>query len=430
MTFDPLAPSDAPPHATRTGPARPAALACLARRLGLGRARPRTDLDSLARRILLPSLAISDEEHARTRFHDTGQRLARQEDWARLADRIAQADAERLHTPGGETAAGLLARGARADAVAAAEDALQDGRAPDPAGLDALEEVRADHTGSYPIALVIALTHMDIGRAWRMCGAAAIPPQDREARFLDHFRRAEDLLARFDAADGDAPSLAAAQCALLAARPAPRRQVADDYARLIALDPGCAQHLRALGEALLPARFGSFDAVDLEARRMAAQTGTRQGAGAYAWVWFDALAGDPAGLGTVDPDFFIDGLHAIAGRNADQHVINEIAAFCGLAMAPRTGAARLPAAQERARAAIHASLDWLIARHLRELHPLIWSQALIGRGPAHTLPPRRALMARGRQAALRVIAERFAKDLADGGALAFSSAGMYRIPAL
>lgn len=428
MTFDPLAPSDAPPRAARPKSARPAALAWLARRLGLARSRP--DIDSLTRRILLPSLAISDEEHARTRLHDTGQRLARQEDWTRLADRIAQADAERLHTPGGETAAGLLARGARADAVAAAEDAAEDGRTPDPAGLDALEEVRAEHVDSYPIALVVALTHMDIGRAWRTCMARGTTPQHRETRFLDHFRRAEDLLAPFDAAARDAPSLAAAQCALLAARPAPRRRVADDYARLIAIDPGCAQHLRALGEALLPSRFGSFPTLDLEARRMAALTGARHGAGAYAWVWFDALARDPAGLGTVDPDFFIDGLHAIARRTPDQHVINEIAAFCGLAMAPRSGTARLPAAQERARAAIHACLDWLVARHLRELHPLIWSQALIGPGPAPSLPPRRTLVTRGRQAALRVIAERFADEMADGGALAFSSAGMYRIPAL
>lgn len=428
MTFDPLAPSDAVPRAARRKPARSATLTRLLRHLGL--AQPRADLDSLARRIILPSLPISDEEHARTRYHDEGQRLARQEDWARLADRIAQTDTARLHTPGGAAVAGLLAQGARADAVAAAEDAAQDGRAPDPAGLDALEEVRADHAGTYPIALVVALTHMDVGRAWRLCAARGTSAQEREAQFLSHFRRAEDLLEPFDPETFDTPSLAAAQCALLAARPAPRRRVADDYARLIALDPGSTQHLRALGEALLPARFGSLDALDLEARRMAAQTGALHGAGGYAWVWFDALALDPTGLGTVDPEFFIDGLHAIAARRPDQHTINELAAFCGLAMAPRAKAARLPAAQERARAMIHDCLDWLIARHLHELHPLIWSQALIGPDLAPSLPPRRALVARGRQAALRVIAERFSDEMADGGALAFSSAGMYRLPAL
>lgn len=428
MTFDPITPSETPRRTEWRKPARAPVLGRLLRRLGL--ARPRTDIDSLTRRILLPSLAISDEEHARIQFHDAGQRLARQEDWARLAERIGQADAARLRTPGGEAVAGLLAEGARADAVAAAGDAVQDGRTPDPAGLDALEQVRADHPDSYPIALVIALTHMDIGRAWRMYTAKGTATQDREAHFLDHFRRAEDLLAPFDAETHGAPSLAVAQCALLAARPAPRRRVADNYARLIALDPGSARHPRALGEALLPSRFGTFAELELEARRMAAQTGAHHGAGAYTWVWFDALAIEPGGLGTVDAEFFIDGLHAIAAQTPDQHIINEIAAFCGLTMAPRTGAARLPATQERARAAIHACLDWLVARHLHELHPLIWSQALIGPGSGPSLPPRRALVARGRQAALRVIAERFADEIADGCALGFSSAGMYRLPTL
>jgi len=422
MTFDPITP-DNPRRAARRKPAQPRALGRLLRRLGLRR--QRADLDLLAQRILLPSLAISDEKHARTRLHDTGQRLARQEDWTRLADRITQADAARTHTPGGETAASLLAAGARADAVAAARDAVGDGREPDPAGLDALEQVYAGHEGSYPIALVVACTHMDIGQAWRTGGSAGTDRQDREARFLDHFRRAEELLAPFDAWAHDAPSLAAAQCALLAARPAPRRRVAGDYARLIALDPDCTQHLRALGVALLPARFGSLDAVNLEARRMAAQ----HGAGAYAWVWFDALALDADGLGVIDPDAFTEGLQAIAAQHPDQHIINEIAAFCGLVMAPRCGTARLPTARDRARATIHDCLDWLVARHLHELHPMIWAQALTGPGPASWLPPRRVSLAQGRQAALRAIAGRFADDLADGSALGFSSAGMYRLPA-
>lgn len=428
MTFDPLAPSDAPRHAARRKPARMPALAWLLRRLGLGR--PRADLDALARRILLPSLAISDEEHARTRLRDTGQRLARQEDWIRLADRIAAADAARLHTPGGGSAAGLLAEGARADAVEAAGDSIMDGRAPDPAGIDALEQIRADQPDSYPVALVVALTHMDIGRAWRGCMTECTAPQDREARFLDHFRRAEELLSPFDAETHDAPSLAAAQCDLLAARPLPGRRVADDYARLVALDPDCAQHLRALGKALLHARSGSFAELETEARRMAARPGEGNGAAAYAWVWFDALTADPAGLGTVDTEVFIAGLHAIAVQHPDQHVINELTAFCGIAMAPRTGTARLPAAQDRPRAAIHDCLDWLVARHLHELHPLLWAQALTGPASARAFPQRRGLVTRGRQAALHLIAERFADELADGGALGFSNAGMYRLPAL
>jgi len=417
---EPLSPRPAPPRR------RPVAhaLSRLLRRLGLVQ---RPALDDLSRRILLPSLPVSDEEHARAHHHRAGQCLARQEDWNILAARVIEADHRRWHTPAGETVASLLAQGARADLVAAAEDAIADGRAPDGAGLDALEMVQAEDPGCYPLALVVALAHMDIGRAWRARAGDAQARRRGEQAFLEHFARAEALLEPFDPEARDAPSIAAAQCALLAARPAPRRRVADDYARLIALDPGAPGPLRALGEALLPERFGSFDELDLEARRAAVRTAEIWREGGYAWVWFDALTRDPAGLAVVDPAFFCDGLRAIAENRPDQHVINQLAAFCGLVMAPGTEKPRLAPAQERARRAIHACLDWLVAEHLHELHPLVWTQALIGPGQSADLPPRRMLVQRGRQAALHAIAARFADEIAEGQTLAFSSAGMYRL---
>ncbi|HMB13846.1 MAG TPA: hypothetical protein VKN37_07550, partial [Roseovarius sp.] len=94
------------------------------------------------------------------------------------------------------------------------------------------------------------------------------------------------------------------------------------------------------------------------------------------------------------------------------------------------GKSHLPAAQEATRARIHGCLDWLLENHLQELHPLIWSQTLLSPGLTPSLPSRRALVARGRQAALRVIAERFSEEIADGTSIAFSSAGMYRLPTL
>lgn len=426
MRFDPLQTQPSSPSAARPmGRSVRRAVRRLLRRLGLV---PQPGLDDLSRRILLPSLPVSDEEHARAHHLDTGQRLARQEDWEILAARVIEADGRRWHTPAGETVASLLAQGARADLVTAAEDAIADGRAPDAAGLAALEALLAEDPGCYPLALVVALAHMDIGRAWRAAPGEAQAAHQGERAFLEHFARAEALLEPFDPEARDAPSIAAAQCALLAARPAPRRRVADDYARLIALDPAAPGPLRALGEALLPERFGSFDALDLEARRAAAQTVEVWREGGYAWVWFDALARNPAGLGVVDPLFFRDGLRAIAATRPDQHVINQLAAFCGLVMAPVTDKPRLSPAQERARRTIHACLDWLVAEHLRELHPLVWTQALIGPDKGTDLPPRRMLVQRGRQAALRAIAARFADEIAEGQTLAFSSDGMYRLP--
>jgi hypothetical protein len=427
MPFDPLA----RPEPTQPGPRRRPAQATRLwpDLLGLLRRKPETDLDSLSKRILLPSLPVTDEEMARAMHQDRGQKLARQDMWPELAQVIEYTDAARLRTPGGENATTLLAVGARADVVAAAEDALHDGAEPDPSGIDALEEMQAEHPDSYPCALIVALAHIDIGWAWRTT-ATDRTRATHELRFLEHFKRAEDILTPFDGVDLDAPSLAAAQCALLAARRQPRMRVADDYERLIDLDPDSPRHMRALGEALLPARYGSYEMLDLEARRTAARTGEIWGAGAYAWVYFDALALDPGAMTHLDSEFFVDGLRDIVARRRDQHVINQLSAFCGIVMAPKTGKQRLSGATEAARRRIHDCLDWLLENHLQELHPLIWSQTLLSPGLTPSLPSRRALVAKGRQTALRVIAQRFAEDIADGSSIAFSSSGMYRLPAL
>jgi hypothetical protein len=313
--------------------------------------------------------------------------------------------------------------------VAAAEDALHDGAEPDPFGIDALEEMQAEYPDSYPCALIAALAHIDIGWAWRAT-ATDRTRAAHELRFLEHFKRADDILAPFDGVDLDAPSLAAAQCALLAARRQPRMRVADDYERLIDLDPDSPRHMRALGEALLPARYGSYEMLDLEARRTAARTGEIWGAGAYAWVYFDALALDPGAMTRLDAEFFVDGLRDIVTRRRDQHVINQLSAFCGIVMAPKTGKDRLSPSLNAARRRIHDCLDWLLENHLQELHPLIWSQTLLSPGLTPALPSRRALVVKGRQTALRVIAQRFAEDISDGSSIAFSSSGMYRLPAL
>ena len=114
------------------------------------------DIDALAKRILLPSLPVSDEEMARAAHQDRGQKLARQEMWDTLSEKLRYADRSRLSTPGGETASLLLAFGARSDVVSAAEDALHDGKVPDMAGIEALEEMQADYPTEYPCALIVA----------------------------------------------------------------------------------------------------------------------------------------------------------------------------------------------------------------------------------------------------------------------------------
>ncbi|MAU51135.1 MAG: hypothetical protein CMN17_01920 [Roseovarius sp.] len=420
MRFDPLPPAEpANPRSPRKRRLR-APLARLLRRLGL--LRPH-DLEALSRRILLPSLPASDEDHARAQHVGLGQRLARQEDWEILARRVAAADRARRRTPGGAPVAGLLAQGARADLLAAARDAIGDGR--EDGGRAVLDPVLREHPDCYPVALVAALAHMDIAHLWQSRGGAEDRAQMRAQQL-----RAETLLAPFDAAALDAPALAAAQCALLAEGPAPRPIVAEAHERLIALDPGTPGHMRALGAALLPAQRGSHAEIERAARRCAAATSGHWGAGGYALVWADALARDPAGLGTVDASRFARALRDIAERQPDQHVINRLGAFCALTMAPSRLQLRPGSAAARACARIHACLDWLVSDHLRELHPRFWADALAESGGGTAPAARRARLQRGRQAALYAIATRFAEDLSDGQALAFLPTGMHRLAAV
>ncbi|MFD0858524.1 hypothetical protein [Roseovarius aquimarinus] len=384
------------------------------------------DLDRLSRHIILPTVAVTDEEIARAAFQDRGTKLARQEMWDDLARLIAETDAARAGTPGGESASLLLAFGARSDVVAMTEDALHDGAIPDLDGIDAMEALVDEFAGDYPVAAVVALAHIDMAWAWRAIpGASGL--DGAAIRAAHHAARAEALLAPHVDAAGDAPSVAAARCALLRAQPGHGAQhVADRYQHLIDIDPASPRHMRGLGAAVLAAMPGDYRALELEARRTAARTGDIWGAGAYAWVYLDALALDPGALCLLDPAFFIDGLRDILARRRDQHTANLLAAFCAITMRPDT-ARRAPVIP--ARDALHACLPWLLRDHLQELHPLIWTQALHrpGAGP---LPPRRALLSEGRRTALRAIAAQFADDIAQGQSIAFSPAGMYMLPSL
>ena len=394
------------------------------------KSRPESDIESLSKRILLPSLPVSDEEMARATHQDRGQKLARQEMWEELSKQIQYADDCRLSTSGGESASMLLAFGARSDVVAAAEDAIADGVEPDPAGIEALEEVQLEFHGDHCCALVAAMAHIDIGWAWRNAARNGLLKEEMcQKHWLKHCNRARDILAPYDGIDLDAPSLAAAQCALTAAFRQKGHRVADDYAKLIDLDPDGHRHMRALGQHLLPGYFGSYEGLEVEARRTALRTAEVWGDGGYAWVYFNALAMDRGALDLLDAEFFADGIRHILEAKKDQHITNLWAAFCAVNMAAETDG-HLSTRANATRRHVHDCLDWILSDYLHELHPLVWSQALLSPGLTPALPSRRALINKGRQAALRIIATRFADDLADGSSIAFSPAGMYRLPSL
>ena len=350
---------------------------------------------------------------------EQGLFLARQDRWDDLAEEIRAADSARTAAPGGVPLAELLAYGARCDVVQAVEQALERGAgAEDPAllsGIMSLEAMRQEHRTDPHVTLVVALAHIDIAWAWRGTGAEAALPALNRQRCAAHFDRAARLLEAFDAIALDSPAVASAQCALLARRPGLARRLADSHGALIDLDPQNFRAMRALGEHLLPDRA----TLDLEARRTAARTQDIWGAGGYAWVCFDAIAGDADALDAVDVDFFIDGLRDIVAAHPEQEMINLLAAYCAITLR-HDGDTPAP---DSPRARIAACARWLIRDHLTEVHPLVWAHAAQGFDNNLRVTSPQRFAARGRADALRAIAEQFRDDLDRGLRITFTPEG-------
>ncbi|MGV6850172.1 MAG: hypothetical protein ACWA5A_17500, partial [Marinibacterium sp.] len=386
------------------------------------------DLDP-TRNLDIPVRDSGTDEHARKEVLDRGRFLARQDRWADLTQAICQAEADRATTPGGMPIADLLALGARTDVVLAAEHALLDGASANTPplcdGIAALEGLVEEFPNDPTIAMIVAQAHMDIGQAWRGTGwDVTIPAQNRK-QFLAHYARAGDLLAPYCGIELSSPSLAAARCALLVADPDPRSRVADDYEDLIDLDPHNHRHMIALGRQLLPNRFGSYDQLDLQARRTAARMHDVWGAGGYSWVWLDVIASDDDACSHVDVDYFIDGLRDIVRKRPDQYMINTLAAYCAVSMRQRTG---FDTAADFVRIRIAACARWLIRDHLTEVHPLIWANAVDGVDTSQPITSLHRFVARGRTDAMNAICEQFSDDIQRGNRVRFTDTGPVLLP--
>jgi hypothetical protein len=364
------------------------------------------------------------EERLRDSHLHRAQWLVRQERWTELSAMIAEADAARTLTPGAMSVAELMAYGARADVVLAVEHALLDGKpdrdAPLLDGIEALEHVLAEHPDDPIIAAVVAQAHMDIGWAWRGNGWDTEVPARNRAAFDAHFDRAGDILAPFRTATDTSALLAAACCALLGGRENPKGHVASRYEALIDLNPANPRPMRAMGMHLLPRFFGSYEELELEARRTAARTQGTWGAGAYTWVMFDAVACDDQACANLDLVFFVEGLRDILRQRPDPYTVNLLAAYCA------NSVGQAYSGNDRAdqnRAQIAECARWIIRSHLTELHPMLWAHA--ARGFDNNLRIRSAnrFAASGREDAIRIITGLFQSEILAGNRIVFTEAG-------
>ena len=374
--------------------------------------------------LTIPCPDPTAEERARDVHQMRGQKLARLEDWEKLIDEIAQADASRLKTPGGMPVAEILAFGARNDVVSAAEHALMNGRpahdAPLMAGIEALEHVLSEYPENPVLAAIVALAHVDLGWAWR--GTAwkiEVPARNLEA-FDAHFDRAASILADFDAAALESPLIAAAHCALSAGRKDSTRQVARKFETWITLDPKNARGYRSFGAQMLPRWNGSHDQLELEARRTAGRTHDIWGAGGYTWVMFDAISGDVTACTRVDLEFFLDGLRDILRHSNDQHTVNLLLAYCANTMgSTQTGNDEA----DYVRGQIAEASEWIVREHLTELHPMLWAHAARGFDNALRVRCPDRFAASGYADAMHFLRSVFRRELLCGKRVLFTNSG-------
>uniref|UniRef100_UPI00356B5AA4 hypothetical protein n=1 Tax=Shimia sp. TaxID=1954381 RepID=UPI00356B5AA4 len=340
-------------------------------------------------------------------------------------------DRTRMATAGGTPLAELMAYGARADVVGAAEHALLHGRpAPDCdfiSGIEAMETVLMERPGCYATALIVAHMHIDIGWAWRgTAGNESMSDLNREA-FEAHFARAAEILAEHCPDETRSAALLAARCALLPGREDPGFRLIREFESLFAADPHNPRHMRSLGNYLLPRWYGDFDRLDLEARRAAATFQEVWGNGAYAWVWFDALLVDPDGFDHVEAEYFLDGLGDILARRPDQYTANLLAAHLYKSWQITRDRHRANGRHPDLAPRLRTGFETLVRDHLRELHPLVWGHAEIGfENTARLISPQR-LARKGHQTGLAAVAMPFLKSLQDGHAVQFSPDGISQI---
>ena len=331
---------------------------------------------ALARAMTLPVPDPAAEQTLRDTQFELGQNLARQERWKTLAQALSKADQNREKTLCGTPYAALIAFGARADIVMMARDALSNGEAPDPeivnAGVHELETILGEYADEPYVAVILALTHIDVGTAWKENARQVMRPRKAEARFAAHIERAAELLDRIDAREIGSPLIASAKCALTSGGDLPASQLIEQFEVWIDLDPRDMEPYRRLGHLLLTGRQANRTLLERTARQLAARTADVWGAGAYAFVLMDAAASDVLVLGMLDATLFVDGLRNALRLGADPYIANMLAAYCACRM--NLGRLQNEAAFMNQRE-IATSIDWIVRDHLRQVHPLVWAEA-------------------------------------------------------
>jgi len=374
------------------------------------RPQPRTELktaelQALVDHLGLPVIDKTEEEMERVWYLHRGQKLVRQEDWTQLSVEIQQFDSMRAMTTGGTPISELLTRGARGDIVQPIRQSLEnENTAPKTDGLSAYQAIADANPKDYGIAMIVAYTHIDAAWVWQHYSPQPDAQISLNAQHR-HFKIARSLLDPFDPKRLNAPTLAAAKCAALPAQKNPKASMTKLYETLVSLDPKTAQYLRSFGVNLLPGRFGSYNMLNDWALKALEHTRTLWGTGAYAWVYLDALRQDAGAFGVLDLNLFMEAVIDILDRCSDQHTANVFAAFTAVSLV-QSAPGHESLSGRRKRLQLNEAADWIIETQLREIHPLIWADALPRDFRASSDLSTEARKDLGEETALQILAHR------------------------
>lgn len=363
------------------------------------------ELDTLKEQLGLAVIDRTEEQLERDWYIHRGQKLIRQENWSQLSSEIQQFDEMRAVTSGGRPISELLTRGARGDIVQPIRQSLsaQD-TSPSTDGLSAYQAIADAHPKDYGIAMIVAYTHIDAAWVWQHFSPDPTGKISLKAK-QHHFKIAASLLGPFDAKRLNAPALAAAKCAALPSQEDTIERMTKAFETLVSLDPKTALYLRNFGLNLLPGRYGSYEMLDLWALKALEHTRALWGTGAYAWMYLDAIRHDTGALSRVDLNLFMEAMIDILDRCGDQHTANLFAAFTALTLIqPADGRETLTGRRKRLQ--LSEAADWIIETQLREIHPLIWADALPQRSGIAPDLGTKARIDIGEECALRVLAHR------------------------
>ncbi|MEQ5870445.1 hypothetical protein J4E08_11110 [Sagittula sp. NFXS13] len=388
-------------------------------RLALVRSAGEKAVPPLRPRVDIPVRDPCPDAEDRARHHSRGRFLARQEAWDQLAKEMREAESAKLLTPGLAPVTMCLAEGARSDVCTAARKAVARGEPQRVVTtLRAFEASLADEDPEdLPLLYyILAMAHVETAGAWRGASPAAKLAQQRRSAYVQHMRAAQALADRFDPFEHNTILWAALRCAVLEADANPASRMADDYEDFIEMDPRLPASMRALGRNARPRRFGSWEVLENEARRVAMQTADVWGVGGYTWVYIGALERDAGAFRRLDAELFIAGLHDVLARFPTQDMANRLAAFTGLTVGG-------PSEPGSSRRRVADALGWITQDHLRELHPVIWAEAPT---PGRPLPgdSTQDPSKRGRIRANSALGEFYAPALNAGRRLVFSADGV------